>query len=130
MMRWLFAFLLLCNAVALAWQWDVFGRWGWGPNIHREPERLLQQVKPDAVSITLPPRPAASESAAPSPAPGLEASAASPAVAAQDAGSTPASPAASQALTTPPATPTAAPSSAPSTTPTPAAARSDAKAVR
>eukprot|EP01034_Spumella_vulgaris_P023663 gene23663-29905_t len=128
MMRWLFGFLLLCNAVALAWQRDVFDRWGWGPNVKREPERLQQQIRPEAVTLTLPPRPAASESAAaPSPAPGLDASTPSPAEASQDAGSVPASPAASQALTTSAATPTAAPSSTPST---PAAVRSDAKAVR
>ena len=53
-MRWWMAILLLLNAMALAWQWDAFGRWGWGPNVQREPERLQQQIKPEALKFTLP----------------------------------------------------------------------------
>jgi len=36
--------LLLLNVIALAWQWDAFARWGWGPNVQREPERLPQPI--------------------------------------------------------------------------------------
>ncbi len=47
---WLGLFVLL-NAAVLAWQWDAFARWGYGPNQHREPERLLQQVRPEALKF-------------------------------------------------------------------------------
>ena len=52
--RWWIAMLLLLNVAALAWQWDAFGRWGWGPNLQREPERLKQQIRPEALKITRP----------------------------------------------------------------------------
>ena len=54
MMRWLTALLLVLNLGTLAWQWDAFARWGWGPHTHQEPERLLQQVRPDALKIEIP----------------------------------------------------------------------------
>ena len=53
-MRGWIGVLLLLNLVALAWQWDAFARWGWGPNVQREPERLQQQIKPEALQFTLP----------------------------------------------------------------------------
>ena len=53
-MRWWIAILLLLNAMTLAWQWDAFARWGWGPNVQREPERLLQQIRPEALQVTVP----------------------------------------------------------------------------
>ena len=53
-MRWWIATLLLLNAMALAWQWDAFAPWGWGPNVQREPERLKQQIKPETLQITIP----------------------------------------------------------------------------
>jgi hypothetical protein len=46
--------LLLLNAIALAWQWDAFGRWGWGPNAQSEPERLKQEIKPELLNIFRP----------------------------------------------------------------------------
>ena len=80
MMRWLFGVLLLCNVVMLAWQWDLFARWGWGPDTTREPERLTQQIRPEALSITLPPRPPASTAqAAPASAAASEAAPQTPA---------------------------------------------------
>jgi hypothetical protein len=53
-MRWWIGILLLLNVIALAWQWDAFARWGWGPNVQREPERLQQQIKPEALQVTVP----------------------------------------------------------------------------
>ncbi len=53
-MRWWIGILLMLNVIALAWQWDAFGRWGWGPNVQREPERLLQQIRPEALQVTVP----------------------------------------------------------------------------
>jgi hypothetical protein len=91
MLKYWLAILLVLNAVVLAWQWDAFARWGHGPNQGREPERLQQQVLPDALKfVVMPPasstaEPAAVEASAPdtaSPSPALPASAA-PAVAPQ-----------------------------------------------
>ena len=56
--------LLLLNATVLAWQWDAFARWGFGPNLHREPERLQQQIRPEALTFeTVPARSSASAAA-------------------------------------------------------------------
>jgi hypothetical protein len=54
MMRWLMALLLILNLLTLAWQWDAFARWGWGPNTAREPERVLNQLRPEAIQIETP----------------------------------------------------------------------------
>jgi hypothetical protein len=54
MMRWILALLLVLNALTLAWQWDAFALWGYGPNTAREPERLSQQIRPDALKIESP----------------------------------------------------------------------------
>ncbi|OYU32591.1 MAG: hypothetical protein CFE39_02070 [Comamonadaceae bacterium PBBC2] len=53
-MRGWIGVLLLLNLVALAWQWDAFARWGWGPNVQREPERLQQQIQPEALKVSIP----------------------------------------------------------------------------
>ena len=79
--RWWIALLLLLNVITMAWQWDAFARWGWGPNVQREPERLQQQIKPEALQFTLPGQaasaPAPSSASSPSPtAPASEAAAA------------------------------------------------------
>lgn len=50
-MRGWIVVLLLLNALALAWHWGVFERWGWGPNAQREPERLRQEIKPELLNI-------------------------------------------------------------------------------
>jgi hypothetical protein len=54
MMRWILALLLVLNALTLAWQWDAFASWGYGPNTAREPERMSQQIRPDALKIESP----------------------------------------------------------------------------
>ncbi|PUE12517.1 hypothetical protein [Limnohabitans sp. T6-20] len=54
MMRWLMALLLILNLLTLAWQWDAFARWGWGPNTAREPERVLNQLRPEAIQVETP----------------------------------------------------------------------------
>ena len=54
MMRWLMALLVILNLLTLAWQWDAFARWGWGPNTAREPERLTNQIRPEALGIGTP----------------------------------------------------------------------------
>lgn len=64
-MRALIGVLLLLNLVQLAWQFDAFARWGWGPNVGREPERLQQQVRPDAIKFSVPPAAEASAASAP-----------------------------------------------------------------
>lgn len=64
MLKYWLAILLVLNAVVLAWQWDAFARWGHGPNQQREPERLLQQVRPEAIKF----EPMASDSVTAAPA--------------------------------------------------------------
>ena len=52
--RWLIALLGVLNVTALAWQFDAFARWGWGPNTAREPERVLNQIRPTAIQVATP----------------------------------------------------------------------------
>ena len=52
--RFWIALLLCLNAVTLAWQWNAFARWGLGPDNAREPERMQQQIRPDAIRIETP----------------------------------------------------------------------------
>jgi hypothetical protein len=71
MLKYWLAILLVLNAAVLAWQLDAFARWGHGPNQHREPERLQQQIKPEALKFEVPAkaeRPAATEATASTPA--------------------------------------------------------------
>ncbi|WP_300711460.1 hypothetical protein [Limnohabitans sp.] len=77
--RWWIALLLLLNVITLAWQWDAFARWGWGPNVQREPERLQQQIKPEALQFTLPGQTAPTPASSPSPAAPASEAAAAPA---------------------------------------------------
>lgn len=42
---------LLLNVVVLVWPWDAFAPWGHGPVQLREPERLQQQIRPDALTF-------------------------------------------------------------------------------
>ena len=55
MLKYWLAILLLLNATLLAWQWDAFARWGHGPNQQREPERLQQLVRPEAIKFEVMP---------------------------------------------------------------------------
>ena len=67
MLKYWLGLLLLLNAAVLAWQWDAFAHWGHGPNQQREPERLQQQINPEALKFELPlptERPAAPAAAA------------------------------------------------------------------
>jgi hypothetical protein len=54
MMRFVIAVLLVLNLATLAWQWDAFARWGWGPHSAREPERVLNQLRPEALKAETP----------------------------------------------------------------------------
>ena len=54
MTRYIIGLLLLLNATALAWQWGAFARWGWVPDSAREPERVLMQIRPEAIRIETP----------------------------------------------------------------------------
>jgi len=97
MLKFWLVLLLVLNAAVLAWQWDAFARWGHGPNAQREPERLQQQVRSEALkfevmppaSVTATPPalpdanalPSAADASAPdtaSPAPALAAAASAP----------------------------------------------------
>jgi hypothetical protein len=86
MLKYWLAILLLLNALVLAWQWDAFARWGHGPQVHREPERLQQQIRPEAMQLERM-RPDAAGPALPSP----EASEADPLAAAESEATAPAS---------------------------------------
>jgi hypothetical protein len=55
MLKYWLALLLLLNAAVLAWQWDAFAPWGHGPNVDREPQRLKQQVRPEALKLEVMP---------------------------------------------------------------------------
>ena len=64
MARWSIAALLVLNLVLAAWNFGAFARWGWRPQDGREPERLAQQVRPQAITLRSPAS-AASDAAAP-----------------------------------------------------------------
>lgn len=49
MLKYWLAILVVLNAAALAWQMDVLAPWGLGPQNHHEPERLQQQLRPEAI---------------------------------------------------------------------------------
>jgi hypothetical protein len=54
MMRFLLAVLLVLNLATLAWQWGALARWGWAPDTAREPERMRDQLRPEALKIETP----------------------------------------------------------------------------
>ena len=101
MLKYWVALLVVLNALALAWQWDALAPWGWGPQQHQEPERLKQQLRPEAIQ---PVRAPSAENAAPAQDP-------SP----SDTPAVPGSPAAPQLGAVPvlPSTPVTAPATAP-----------------
>jgi hypothetical protein len=55
MLKFWLVLLLVLNAAVLAWQWDAFARWGHGPYPQREPDRLQQQVRPEALKFEVMP---------------------------------------------------------------------------
>ncbi len=59
MLKYWVGLLLLLNAAGLAWQWGALATWGWAPADHREPERLTQQLRPEA-AVPVPAVPTAS----------------------------------------------------------------------
>lgn len=65
MMKYWLGLLVLLNALVMAWQFDAFARWGFGPHQDREPERLSQQIKPEALTFRAPPFPALNAPASP-----------------------------------------------------------------
>jgi hypothetical protein len=46
---WLILFLLLANGLSWLWLSGAGLRWGWGPPSAREPERMEQMVRPEAL---------------------------------------------------------------------------------
>lgn len=64
MARWSIAALVALNLALAAWNFGALSRWGWGPDDGREPERLSQQIRPEAITLQVPAA-AASEAAAP-----------------------------------------------------------------
>lgn len=51
MARWSIAALLAFNLVLAAWNLGALARWGWAPDDGREPERLRQQIEPEAITV-------------------------------------------------------------------------------
>ena len=51
MFKYWLALLLVLHVLVLAWHWDAFAPWGHGPDLQREPERLKQQVRPEALKF-------------------------------------------------------------------------------
>ena len=47
---WLILFLLLANGLSWLWLSGAGMRWGWGPPSAREPERMEQMVRPEALA--------------------------------------------------------------------------------
>jgi len=54
MARWSIAALVVLNLALAAWNFGAFSRWGWGPDDGREPERLGQQIRPEAITVHAP----------------------------------------------------------------------------
>ena len=76
MARWSIAALVVLNLALAAWNFGALSRWGWGPDDGREPERLSQQIRPEAITVRAhgltaseAAQPAASESSEPASAP-------------------------------------------------------------
>lgn len=68
MLRIALLILLLANAGYFAWSQGAFASLGWAPAQHREPERLRQQLQPEALQL-LPPAQTSDAVAAATPAP-------------------------------------------------------------
>lgn len=49
MLKYWVGLLVVLNAAGLAWQWGALATWGFAPPEHREPERLKQQLRPEAL---------------------------------------------------------------------------------
>lgn len=64
MLRWMLALVVMANLLFLAWSQHWLAPLGLGPVSQSEPQRLSQQMHPEAI-VLRPARPAASASAAP-----------------------------------------------------------------
>ena len=64
MLRWMLALVVVANLLFLAWSQHWLAPLGLGPVSQSEPQRLSQQMLPEAI-VLRPARPAASASAAP-----------------------------------------------------------------
>lgn len=51
MLRWTVALLIAANALYFAWAQGYLAGAGFAPRVEREPERLQQQVRPDAIRL-------------------------------------------------------------------------------
>ena len=51
MLRFIVLLLLLANGAYYAWASGFLQDWGYGPVAQREPQRLSQQVRPEAVRV-------------------------------------------------------------------------------
>jgi len=87
MFKYWLALLLVLHALVLAWHWDAFAPWGHGPDQQREPERLKQLVRPEALKFEV-----MSPSEPTTPSATTDASAASPAASSDAQASAPAGP--------------------------------------
>ncbi|MCD2512294.1 SPOR domain-containing protein [Comamonas endophytica] len=72
MLRIALLILLLANAGYFAWSQGALASLGWAPTQHSEPERLRQQLQPEALQL-LPPASTAETVAAATPAPAVAA---------------------------------------------------------
>jgi len=89
MLRIALMILLLANAGYFAWSQGALRSLGWAPAQHSEPERLQQQLQPEALRL-LPPEETPDTAAATAPAPAAPAEPAAPATAEVQAPSGPA----------------------------------------
>lgn len=64
MLRWMLALVVVANLLFLTWSQHWLAPLGLGPVSQSEPQRLSQQMHPEAI-VLRPARPAASASAAP-----------------------------------------------------------------
>jgi hypothetical protein len=54
MLRLLVLMLMLINGTYLAWSQDLLLGLGWAPAAQTEPQRLVQQIKPEALRLLSP----------------------------------------------------------------------------
>lgn len=119
MLRALVLILVLANLLYLVWVKSLLAPYGFGPANQAEPERLNQQIRPEAIQLlepgsAQPPAPASSSAASsPAPAGSTAASQKAPAGSATPAASAPVAAPASAPVATPAKAPATAPASAP-----------------
>ncbi len=51
MLRFLVLLLVLANGAYFAWSQGLLAAWGYAPALSREPERLAQQIRPEAIRV-------------------------------------------------------------------------------